>query len=92
MRINLDFAQAHYNLGNLLKNLKRFEEAEREYRETIRINPDYGEAHGNLGILYSRLEKTEEAKKELETAKRLFEAQGRGEDVKKAEELLNSLK
>jgi len=39
----------------------------------------------------SKTGKKEEAKKELENAKRLFEAQGRKEDVKKAEELLRSL-
>jgi hypothetical protein len=48
--------------------------------------------HGNLGILYSKTGKNEEAKKELEIAKRLFDEQGREADVKKAEELLKSLK
>ena len=92
IRINPDLAMAHNNLGILLSNLKRFEEAEEEYREAIRINPNYVETHYNFGLLYSQTGETEEAKKELEIAKRLFEAQGREEDVKKAEELLISLK
>ncbi|MBN1762821.1 MAG: tetratricopeptide repeat protein, partial [Methanomicrobia archaeon] len=75
----------------LLKELERNEEAETEYKEAIRINPDYAEAHGNLGILYSQTKRVEEARKELETARRLFEEQGRAEDVKIAEELLKSL-
>ena len=91
IRINPDDAPAHYNLGILLNNLERYEEAEQEYREALRINPDYAEAHGNLGILYSATERQKEARKELEIAKELFEAQGRDEDVKKAEELLKSL-
>jgi tetratricopeptide (TPR) repeat protein len=92
IRVNPDFAEAHNNLGNLLKNLKRFEEAEKEYKEAIRINPELAEAHGNLGLLYSQTGKSKDAKEELEIAKRLFEAQGREEDVKKAEGLLNSIK
>ncbi|MCK4732257.1 MAG: tetratricopeptide repeat protein, partial [Methanophagales archaeon] len=92
IRINPNLSVAHYNFGILLANLKRFKEVEKEYREAIRINPDSAEAHGNLGILYSETKRPEEAKKELEIAKRRFEAEGRDEDVKKAEELLSSLK
>jgi tetratricopeptide (TPR) repeat protein len=91
IKISPNYAGAHYNFGNLLTNLKRFEEAEEEYREALRIHPDFAEAHGNLGFLYSQTGKPEEAKKELEIAKRLFKAQRREEDVKKAEELLSSL-
>ena len=84
-------AMAHYNLGILLGDLKRFEEAEEEYNEALNITPNFAEAHGNLGNLYSQTGRVEEAKEELETAKRLFEQQGRAEDVKKAEELLKAL-
>ena len=72
----------------MLTDLKRNEEAEEEYREALRIQPDGADAHNNLGNLFLQTGKVEEAKKELEIAKRLFEAQGREEDVKKAEELL----
>jgi tetratricopeptide (TPR) repeat protein len=92
LRINPDDAVAHNNLGLLLKEMGRKEEAEAEYREALRINPDSAEAHGNLGILYSKTGSNEEAKKELEIAKRLFDEQRREADVKKAEELLKSLK
>jgi Flp pilus assembly protein TadD len=92
LRINPDSAVAHYNLGVLLDDMERKEDAEAEYRDALRINPDSAEAHGNLGILYSKTGSNEEAKKELETAKRLFDEQGREEDVKNVEELLKSLK
>ena len=92
LRINPDSAVAHNNLGNLLGNMGRKEDAEAEYREALRINPDSAEAHANLGILYSKTGSNEEAKKELVIAKELFEAQGREAEVKKAEELLKSLK
>jgi Flp pilus assembly protein TadD len=77
-----DDAEAHNNLGVLLNNMGRKEAAKREYREAIRIKPDDAEAHANLGILLSKTGKREEAKDELEIAKRLFEAEGREEDVK----------
>jgi Flp pilus assembly protein TadD len=85
-------AKVHNNLGVLLYDLKRFEEVEKEFKEAIRVNPNLAEAHNNFGVLLGNLKRFEEAKKELEIAKRLFEAQGREEDVKKAEELLSSLK
>jgi tetratricopeptide (TPR) repeat protein len=84
-------AKPHNNLGVVLYHLEKYEESEKELREVIRINSDYADAYYNLGILYSKTERVEEAKKELETAKRLFEEQGRAEDVKKTEELLKSL-
>ncbi|RZB29391.1 MAG: hypothetical protein AEth_01208 [Candidatus Argoarchaeum ethanivorans] len=93
IRINPDYAEAHYNLGVLLlKDLKRFGEAEKEYREAIRINPDYAEAYNNLGILFLKTERLEDAKKEFEIAKNLFEKQGKEEDVKKMDVLLEELK
>jgi Flp pilus assembly protein TadD, contains TPR repeats len=91
IQIKPDYAEVHNNLGILLKNAGRKEEAEAEYREALRLKPNYAEAHGNLGILYSETGKKEATNKELEIAKSLFEAQGRAEDVKKAEALLNSL-
>nr|CBH36972.1 hypothetical protein BSM_04490 [uncultured archaeon] len=92
IRINHDFTEAHINLGVLLNNVGRKEAAKREYREAIRIKPDDAEAHANLGILLSKTGKKEEAKDALEVAKRLFESEGREEDVKGAEEWLKSLK
>jgi Flp pilus assembly protein TadD len=91
LRVKPDYAGAHNNLGVLLYDAGRKEEAEAEYREALRLKPNYAEAHGNLGILYSETGKKEATNKELEIAKSLFEAQGRAEDVKKAEALLNSL-
>jgi Flp pilus assembly protein TadD len=92
LRINPDFAEAHNNLGNLLDDMGRKEDAEAEYRDALRINSDYAEAHANLGILHSETGKKEEAKKEFEIAKELFDEQEREADVKKAEELLKTLK
>jgi tetratricopeptide (TPR) repeat protein len=39
----------HNNLGVLLANEGRRQEAIAQYKETLRLNPDYSEAHNNLG-------------------------------------------
>jgi len=57
-----------FNLGILLKKLKRYEEAEKEYREAIKINPNLAYAHNNLGILLQNLKRYEEAEKEYREA------------------------
>jgi Flp pilus assembly protein TadD len=44
-----DFAEAHSNLGNTLKELGRLDEALASYRQAIALKPDYAEAHYNLG-------------------------------------------
>jgi protein O-GlcNAc transferase len=44
-----DDAGAQYNLGAVLKNLRRFDEAAASYRRAIKLKPDYAEAHSNLG-------------------------------------------
>ena len=75
----------------MLKDLNRTDEAEKEYREAIQIKPDLAEAHGNLGLLFLTTERPEEAEKELKTAKEIFAKQGREEDVKRVDELLEKL-
>ena len=67
-----DYAEAHNNLGVLLKYLGRCDEAEEEYREAIRIYPDYAEAHNNLGNLLCDLEQYGEAEKEHREAIRIY--------------------
>jgi len=71
IKINLDFAEAHNNLGILLKELKRYPEAEKEYKEALRINPDFAEVHNNLGILLKELKRYPEAEKEYKEVLRV---------------------
>ena len=47
--INPDYAEAHYNLGNAVKDQGKLSEAVAIYRKAIAIKPDYAEAHNNLG-------------------------------------------
>ncbi|MCK4458814.1 MAG: tetratricopeptide repeat protein [Methanosarcinales archaeon] len=68
VKINPDNAEAHNNLGVLLKDLGRYDEAEKEYREAIRANPDRAAAHYNLGSLLYNLGQYDEAEKECREA------------------------
>jgi len=40
----------HYNLGVVLQNQGRIDEAIEHYSEALRIKPDYEKAHNNLGV------------------------------------------
>ena len=55
--INLksDFAEAYCNLGIMLKELKRLEEAEATLRQAITLKSDFAEAHNNLGKLLMKV-------------------------------------
>ena len=49
LAIKPDYAEAHNNLGNALKDLGQLDEAVKHYEQTLDIKPDYAEAHNNLG-------------------------------------------
>ena len=66
--IENDTAIFHHDLGNLLYRSRRFEEAEKEYREALRLEPDFARAHANLGFLLKRLKRSEESVQEFEMA------------------------
>ena len=50
--LGFGMAQAHNNLGIILKQQGRYDEAIKEYQAAIRINPRYDSPHFNLGLLY----------------------------------------
>jgi len=56
-----DYAGAHYNLGNTLKELGRLDESIARYSDAIQINPNYAEAYNNLGNAFLGLGKLDEA-------------------------------
>src|SRR5262249_23671964 len=65
VRLNKDFAEAHYNLGNALRDKGDTAAAEAAYREVIRLKPDYAEGHCNLGQLLREAGRFREALDEL---------------------------
>ncbi len=46
-----DMAEAHFNRGNILKDLGRHDEAAAVYRATLNMNPNMPAAHNNLGLI-----------------------------------------
>ena len=67
LRLNPDYANAHYNLGVVLQRKGDLEGAERSFRAALRINPKDVSAHFNLGIVL-------EKKGDLEGAERSYRA------------------
>jgi predicted O-linked N-acetylglucosamine transferase (SPINDLY family) len=61
LQIEPDYAEASNNLGNLFKEMKRYEEAEACYRQTLSLKPHFAETHNNLGVLFKELARYEEA-------------------------------
>ncbi|MBF0154317.1 MAG: tetratricopeptide repeat protein [Magnetococcales bacterium] len=68
LRIEPNFVEAHYNLGNLLRDMQRPEEAEAAYHQALRLKPDYAAAHNNLGTLLQHQHRFTEAETALRQA------------------------
>lgn len=66
-----DFAHAHNNVGNVLKELGRLEQALDCYQQAVRLKPDFAEAHNNLGNLLRELGRFEAAEASCREAIRL---------------------
>jgi tetratricopeptide (TPR) repeat protein len=56
-----DSAEALYNRGNTLRELKRFEEALVSYDRALTVRSDFAEAHSNRGLTLHELKRFEEA-------------------------------
>jgi len=59
---------AHYNLGNVLRQKGKMDEAIAQYREAVQSNPSYGKAHNNLGIALRQQGNVDEAIAQFQAA------------------------
>ena len=59
--IKPDYAEAHYNMGNALKDQGKLEEALEAYKKALSIKSDYVEAYLNIGNALKDQGKLEEA-------------------------------
>ncbi|MBX9691959.1 MAG: tetratricopeptide repeat protein, partial [Cyanobacteria bacterium] len=58
-------AELQYNLANVLRDQKNYEEARQRYVEALKIKPDFYAAHNGLGATYYCLKKFDKAEKEV---------------------------
>ena len=61
LELKPDFAAAHNNLGNTLKEQGKLDEAVACYRRALELKPDYVGAHSNLGVAFREQGKLDEA-------------------------------
>lgn len=54
LEINPRAAPFHGNYATALQALRRFDEAEKHYREAVRLDANYADAHNNLGALLEK--------------------------------------
>ena len=58
IEIKPDYAEAYYNLGNLLKDTKKYDEAITSYNQSIEFNSANFQAYINLGSIFNELDKS----------------------------------
>jgi Flp pilus assembly protein TadD len=66
-----DYAEAYFNLGNVLISVNRREEALPRFHEALRLRPDYADAYLNLGTALFELRRPSEGAIFLRQAIRL---------------------
>jgi tetratricopeptide (TPR) repeat protein len=54
-------AEAHYDMGRILYELDRYDEAVDAYTEAIRANPNFSYAYNNRGLCYLKLNRRDRA-------------------------------
>ncbi len=83
----------HYNLGNWLLRLERYNEAADSYRAALKANPKDDKSHLNLGLLYMRfLGQPDSALAHLEASLSAAPAQPQAQTIRNAIELLKRQK
>jgi protein O-mannosyl-transferase len=65
---NPDGFMAHNNLGTILADRGRYEEAIEHYRKALAIKPNFAEVHGNYGVALAALDRFAEAVSHYRTA------------------------
>jgi Tfp pilus assembly protein PilF len=68
LRLDPNCWMAHNNLGNLLLQRRRMDEAVIHYQKALQIRPDYADAHNDLGIVLMQMGKVDEAVSHFQNA------------------------
>ena len=59
-RLMLRFSAAHCNLGSILKEQGKIEQAIAHYQQAISIDPMFADAYSNMGNAYNDLNRLED--------------------------------
>jgi len=81
VNIDKDFMLAHFNLAKLLSDLKKFDEAEKEFLRVIEINKGFADAYYSVGILLKNLKRYDEAIKYLKEALKIYDKENYGKVI-----------
>ncbi len=76
-----DFYEAHYQLGILYQDEQKYQDAIREFNQTLRLRPDYNRAHYRLFLLYSRTHQKQLADQHLAILKQIKQEDAEAEEV-----------
>ena len=71
LRLNPEYADAHYNLGVALQTKGSYRAAKDHFTDVLRLNPGYADAHNNLGAILSIEGRRAEAEAHFAEAVRL---------------------
>lgn len=71
IKLNPEFDKAHYNLGNIYLEEKRYNLAINEYKQAIKIKKDFAYYYYNMGCAYIGLKDYKYAKNAIEKAIKL---------------------
>jgi len=71
IRLNPNLAPAHFQLGNVLEDSGRTDEAITEFKAAARLDADYAEPHYALARIYKKLGNAAASKREVETYLRI---------------------
>ena len=71
MELNPSQSEAHYYLGLILSDERRFPEARAEFESELRVNPNYYKAHVGLGMICIEEQNLDQAETHLSAALRI---------------------
>jgi tetratricopeptide (TPR) repeat protein len=83
IRIDPEYASAHYNLGTAYNSLNLYKDAIEAFKQAIRIEPDHTNAHFSLGFSYFKTGDKSSALDEYKILKEL--------DIDKANKLFDTI-
>jgi tetratricopeptide (TPR) repeat protein len=76
-----NFYEAHFQLGVLYQDQQKYQDAIREFNQTLTLRPDYSRAHYRLFLLYSRTHQKQLADQHLAILKQIKQEDAQAEEA-----------